>query len=142
LVIGLDSSVLVELLSKDATRHIRTVLMCEALLRDGAEWVLTDQAILETFSVLSRSPLPIGLPPRDVERLLVENFGQVKIAALRPGLAWETIRHTLARGHWGGRVYDASIALATYEAGARLLLTWNVKHFHSVAPAGLEIREP
>ena len=55
---------------------------------------------------------------------------------------WTAIRHTLSCGFWGGRIYDAAIALATFEAGARLLLTWNVKHFHAVAPFGLEVREP
>ena len=61
---------------------------------------------------------------------------------MRPGLPWETIRHTLDRGCSGGRVYDAVIALATYEAGARLRQTWNVRHFLTVAPVGLEIRQP
>lgn len=58
------------------------------------------------------------------------------------GLAWDTIHHTLRRGFAGARVYDAVIALAAYEAGARLLLTWNVRHFISVALVGLEIRQP
>lgn len=92
---------------------------------------------------MSRAPFPEGgLSPADVEQVLRNHFGKTQIAAIRPGLAWDTIRHTLAHGYWGGRVYDAAIALATYEAGARVLLTWNARHFHSVAPVGLEVREP
>ena len=74
--------------------------------------------------------------------MLYESFGKATIAPLRPGSGWDIIRFTLSHGFWGGRVYDTAIALATFEAGARLLLTWNVKHFHAVAPFGLEVREP
>ena len=140
--IGLDSNILIELVSKASRRREHTVKTYHALASDGAEFVVTDHALLEAFSVLSRSPVPLGVEPRVAERLLQENFGAMVLAPLRPGLAWDTIRHTLAHGFWGGRVYDAAIALATFEAGARLFLTWNTRHFRSIAPAGLEVREP
>lgn len=108
----------------------------------GSEFLITDHALFEAFSVLSRAPAPLGVDAETAHRLLRENFGAMQIAPIRSGLAWDTIHHTLARGFRGGRVYDAAIALATYEAGARVLLTWNVRHFHAVAPAGLEVREP
>jgi predicted nucleic acid-binding protein len=140
--IGLDSNILIELVSKASERRVPTVRAYEALAADGAEFVITDHALLEAFSVLSRSPVPLGVEPRLAERLLKESFGGALIAPIRPGLAWDTIRHTLAHGFWGGRVYDAAIALATFEAGARVFLTWNTRHFRSIAPAGLEVREP
>jgi predicted nucleic acid-binding protein len=140
--IGLDSNILIELVSKAARRRDRTVETYNALAAAGAEFVITDHALLEAFSVLSRSPAPVGVEPRLAERLLKESFDGAIIAPLRPGLAWNTIRHTLAHGFWGGRVYDAVIALATYEAGARVFLTWNTRHFYTIAPAGLEVREP
>jgi predicted nucleic acid-binding protein len=140
--VGLDSNVLIELVSKAVRRRERTVQTFNSMAADGAEFVITDHALLEAFSVLSRSPVPIGVQPELAERLLKESFGTMLIAPLRPGLAWDTIRHTLAHGFWGGRVYDAAIALATFEAGARVLLTWNTRHFLSIAPAGLEVREP
>ncbi|MBV8844597.1 MAG: hypothetical protein JO307_17460 [Bryobacterales bacterium] len=99
----------------------------------------------EAFSVLSRSPKPIGMPAIDAERALRESFARATLAPIHPGLAWPTTRHTLERGYAGGRVYDAAIALAAYDGGARLFLTWNVKHFltiATIAPAGLEIRPP
>jgi predicted nucleic acid-binding protein len=139
---GLDSSVLVDMLYVLSDRHVRSRDAYNELIDSGVEIVLTDHAILETFSVLTRRPLPMRTAPDVAERQLLDAFANVVIAPFRPGLAWETIRHTISRGFYGGRVYDASIALATYEAGARLLLTWNVKHFLTVAPAGLEIREP
>ena len=108
----------------------------------GAEFIVAEHALLESFSVLTRSPRPVRTPPAAAERLLHENFDGCIVAARDPGASWAAIRHTISCGHYGGRLYDSLIALASYEAGARLLLTWNVKHFLSIAPAGLEVREP
>ncbi len=142
LKVGLDSSVIVQLLVKRGSHHVRSMASYHSLVEAGAEFMLTDHVLLESFSALSRSPASIGVPPAEAERMLHEGFGKATIAPLRAGAAWDIIRLTLSRGFWGGRVYDAAIALATYQAGARLFLTWNVKRFHSVAPAGLEVREP
>jgi predicted nucleic acid-binding protein len=106
------------------------------------EFVIAEHAILEAFSVLSRARAPIGIRPLDAQRALLDRFGNIPIAPIRSGLAWETIRHTLSRGHWGGRVYDAVIALAVWEAGATVILTWDVSDFLTIAPAGLEVRAP
>lgn len=133
---------LVELISTGSDRHLRTESSYEEFRRMGAEFVLPDHVLLEAFSVLSRSPRPVGIPPRDAERLLRSHFGDAIIAPLRPGLAWDTIGQTLSRGFWGGRVYDTLIAMVAFEAGAEVLLTWNTRHFYAIAPAGLQVREP
>ena len=140
--VALDTNVLVQLFSSGSERHAETLARYRELRHAGAEIVLAENVVLEAFSVLSRSPHPVGIPPPDAERLLTETFRDAIIAPLKPGFAWEAMRHTLSRGFWGGRVWDTAIALAVYEAGARLLLTWNVRHFRSVAPVGLEVREP
>ena len=140
--VALDTNVLVQLFSTGAERHAQTLSSYQEHKHGGAEFVLAENVLLEAFSVLSRSPKPVGIPPREAERLLTEHFHNAIIAPLRPGFAWEAMRHTLARGFWGGRVWDTAIAIAVYEAGARVLLTWNARHFQTVAPVGLEVREP
>jgi predicted nucleic acid-binding protein len=142
LKVALDTNILVELLSIGSGRHARTRFAYEELRRGGAEFVIADHVLLEAFAVLSRSPRPVGIPPRQAEQLLRDHFGDAIIAPIRPGLAWDAIGQTLARGFWGGRVYDTLIALATFAAGAEVLLTWNTRHFYGIAPVGLEIREP
>jgi predicted nucleic acid-binding protein len=108
----------------------------------GDETILVENVLLEAFAVLTRAPKPTRLPPHEAVRSLQESFGGAITVPIRRRLAWDTIHHTLSRGFAGARVYDAAIALAAYEAGARLLLTWNVRHFISIAPVGLEIRHP
>jgi predicted nucleic acid-binding protein len=142
LKIALDADVMVHLVSTRSERHAVTIARLAEYRQAGAEFVIAENALLEAFSVLSRSPNPVGMRPADAEIALKQSFANAILAPIRPGLAWETIRHTLARGHAGGRIYDTAIALAAYEAGARLLLTWNVRHLVSVAPTGLEIRQP
>ena len=140
--IALDTNVLVQLVSAGSERHTATRSSYYEFKQKRAEFVLAENVLLEAFSVLSRAPKPVGIPPREAERLLTEHFQDAIIAPLRPGFAWEAMRHTFSRGYWGGRVWDTAIAMAVYEAGARVLLTWNARHFHSVAPVGLEVREP
>lgn len=130
------------LLSKGSSQHATTSACYHRHRVDGAEFILADHAVIESFSVLSRIPAPFGLPPSEAERFLREYFAEATIASLEPGYAWNVIRHTLDRGYWGGRVHDAEIAMASYEAGARLLLTWNLRDFVTVAPVGLEVRKP
>ena len=55
---------------------------------------------------------------------------------------WAALARAAERQLGGGKVYDAVVAHATAQAGASLLLTWNVKDFLAVAPSGLEIRTP
>ena len=140
--VALDTSVVVELLSIGAPQHATTLACYKRHLAEGTEFVLSDHALIESFSVLSRAPKPYGLPPQDARRHLQAHFGGLPIASLERGYAWDVIRHILERGQWGGRVHDAEIAMASYEAGARLLLTWNLRDFLTVAPVGLEIRVP
>lgn len=140
--IALDADLVVHLIATDSPRNAATVSCYEGHRKGGDEFVLAENALLEAFSVLTRAPKPFATPGREAERILRAHFGTSVTAPIRPGLALEAIRHTLDRGFAGGRVYDAAIALATYEAGARLLLTWNVRHFISVAPVGLEVRHP
>ena len=59
-----------------------------------------------------------------------------------PKTCRQALRDLAGRGLGGGRIYDAIIALSSFQAGATILLTWNLKHFLSVAPVGLAVQEP
>ena len=138
--IGLDANFIVDLIAEDSPRHRATLACYEKHGDAGDEFILAENALLEAFAVLSGAPF--GMPPREAVRTLEEHFGDTITAPIRRGLAWDTIHHVIARGFAGRRIYDAAIALATFEAGATVLLTWNVRHFITVAPTGLEIRQP
>lgn len=140
--VALDTSFIVDLFIPRALRHQATLASYERLRSEGDEFVVADHALIEAFSVLSRSPEPYRIPPETALSVMREHFGHLLPASLASGYSWEVLRHTLARGHWGGRVHDAEIAMASFQAGARLLLTWNLRDFLTIAPVGLEIRTP
>lgn len=143
LKVGLDSSVLVALFVEEHGFHPQTSAELERLRRQNVQWVVACHALLECFSVLTRMPAPHRFGAEETERMLHENFGEdAVIAGLDGKLAWSAIRKIVSGRFPGGPVYDAAIAGSTFAAGASLLLTWNVRDFLRVAPAGLEVMTP
>jgi len=47
---------------------------------------------------------------------------------------FETLRQTADAGFTSGRVYDALLLRCAAKAKARTIYTWNLKHFHAMAP--------
>jgi hypothetical protein len=61
---------------------------------------------------------------------------------VKSGGIWERIADLARLGFGGGQVYDALIAWCAADAGATVLLTWNLKHFATIASPDLQVREP
>ncbi|MBI3697521.1 MAG: hypothetical protein HY238_22130 [Acidobacteria bacterium] len=100
-------------------------------------------ALLECFSVLTRLPGDYRMPSDEAKQLLEENFSTDAIVpGIDAGLVWSCVAKVVQEKVVGGRVYDAIIAHSAVRAGAVVLVTWNAKDFLTVAPPGLEIREP
>ena len=141
--IALDSSYLIPLLCEWHIHHSRTRRSYQQLSGHAAHIILPAHAVLECYSVLTRIPPPHRLPSSAARQLLEENFfNNATVAGVRPAEAWMVLQSLAALGLGGGRVYDAAIAHCAAAAGATVLFTWNTKHFASIAPPGLEIREP
>jgi predicted nucleic acid-binding protein len=141
--IALDSSCLIALLCDWHHHHLRTMRSYQRCLDQDVQIIIPAQAILECYSVLTRVPAPYRLSTDTATQLIEENFHRsATIVGMKAVSIWNLLK-TLARlGVGGGRVYDAFIAECAAEAGATVLLTWNVKHFESIASAALEVREP
>jgi predicted nucleic acid-binding protein len=111
--LGLDTSVAVPLLVQTHQAHTAVVRWW-----DGREVALSGHALAETYSVLTRLPGDVRLGPADAARLITERF--VEPLVLGPEAA-RRLPDTLSRlGIAGGAVYDALVALAAVEHGARL----------------------
>ncbi len=123
--------------------HRATQAAFQNLRRDRTPLIVPVHSLLECFSVLTRMPAPYRFSADQALRLLEESFSENAVASgLSPELCWSTMRGMAEIGMGGGRIYDAVIARSARQAGATVLLTWNVKDFLRVAPPGLEIREP
>ena len=143
LKVGLDTSFLVPLFVDEHAFHEPTRAEWDRLRLQHVQFVVACHALLECFSVLTRMPPPYGRSPEMVNRLLRENLAQdTEIPGVDAGQVWSCFDEMVSRGASGGSIYDAVIAQASFEAGATVLLTWNVKDFVQLAPAGLEIATP
>lgn len=111
--LAVDTSVAIPLLVATHTAH-------ETVSRwwDGRDLALSGHALPETYSVLTRLPGDLRLAPLDAARLIAERFAD----PLLPGP--DTVRRLPELlgelGIAGGAVYDALVALAARENGARL----------------------
>lgn len=140
---GLDTSCIVPLLSAGHAQHVPTREAYAARRRRGEHPVTPVHVLLEAFSVLTRSPAPLYVAPEQARALLVENFFEIaEVPGISPKLCWAAFDELSTRSLGGRLLYDAIIAQCCADAGAKILLTWNVRDFLRVAPPDLEIREP
>jgi len=141
--IALDSSYLIPLLSDWHEHHAKTLRSYQQCSDHGKQILLPVHAILECYSVLTRVPAPYRLPPEIARQALEENFASTAlVVGVKASGIWERIESLAGLGLGGGRVYDALIAWCAADAGATVLLTWNLKHFKTMALPDLEVREP
>jgi len=141
--IALDSSYLIALLSDWHNQHRRTLRSYEHWRNREAQVILPVHTILECYSVLTRIPAPYRLPPDIAMQAIHENFSHTAlVVGVKASGVWDRIESLSRRGFGGGQVYDALIAWSAADAGATVLLTWNLKHFAAIAPSDLEVREP
>lgn len=113
MTVAVDTSVAVPLLVRSHQHHAGVVRWW-----DGRELALSGHALAETYSVLTRLPGDARLAADDAARLLDVRFTTPLV--LSAGHA-RKVHATLSRiGIAGGAVYDALVALAAREHGARL----------------------
>ncbi len=141
--VALDSSYLVPLLSDWHTHHLKTLRSYQHWRDRDAQIVLPVHAILECYSVLTRVPAPYRLSPDIARQTMQESFANsALIVGVKSVGVWDRIESFARLGLGGGQVYDALIAWCASDAGATVLLTWNLKHFVAIAPPALEIQQP
>jgi predicted nucleic acid-binding protein len=131
-VIAVDTSVVVAGLSPWHERHE----LCRTLLDDQPG--IVGHVLVETFSVLTRLPVPFRIEGKLVSELLSMNFVQPPLMLTPAQLAQFVIRLS----QWqvrGGAVYDALIAATAREAGATLM-TLDSRAHRTYQAVGAEVR--
>lgn len=126
-----DASAAVALLVSDHERHDATF---EAL--GERRLGLCGHAAFETFSVLTRLPVPNRRAPSVVARLLTSNFPETRF--LTSPRAVELVRSLGELGLGGGVVYDALVGAAAVEHG-RILASWDRRALDTYHRLGVEV---
>ena len=96
--------------------------------------------VLEFYAVATRLPEEFRLSPADAGRLVEEELmGRLQVVDLPASARLELVRQAVREGVAGGRLYDAHIAEIARGAGARLVVTDNVRHFSWLRLHGLRV---
>lgn len=110
-------------------------------LARGEEMLISPHALLESYSVMTRMPLPGRVSPRLAREVLWRDYVvRGRIVGLSPQETVAFLHLAVDRGAAGGRIYDAVIAEEARMADADVLLTFNVRHF--IGTPGLRVEAP
>lgn len=139
-----DTNCIVALISSRHEHHEHALGEIERRLDAGETLVLAAHTLVETYSVLTRLPMPNRLSPTDCRSLLEANFSPevAEVVTLSPDGYRRLIHDAPASNLSGGRVYDAVIAACARAAHVGIILTFNVRHFASFAGEDLAIVAP
>lgn len=144
-IAALDSSVVVASLAPWHDEHAPARRLLTALLADPETHrvILPLHVLVESYSVLTRLPSPKRISPARASELLRLTFeGKAAIVDRPHQDVWSFLDEAQRKGVAGGAAHDAAIADLAREAGARVLYTFNKRHFELFAAPGIEIRSP
>lgn len=95
---------------------------------------------LEFYSVTTRLPEEYRFEPEVALRFLREEIlARFSIYSLPGELQEDFLIAAMGEGTKGGRIYDAHIAEIARQAGARLVVTENRRHFTSLLRHGIRV---
>ena len=91
-------------------------------------------SLAEFYSTMTRLPPPNRASPRQILRFIENIERQLGLVSLTPEEYRTALRQASALGIAGGTLYDYLIAFCALKAGADVIYTWNLKHFHQFGP--------
>lgn len=140
--IALDTSVIVAALLQIHEHH-SVAAPFVASLRASGGLILPLPSLIESYSVLTRLPLPRRLDRTAVQEALARTFrGHAVMAALDGNSAWPFLEGAVAQSIVGGAVCDLHIATCAHGAGATHLATFNLRHFERFDFGGMNVFAP
>jgi predicted nucleic acid-binding protein len=129
---SLDTSCMVAAVCSWHERHAAAAAAIGRRFRRAERLTVAAHALVETYAVLTRLPMPHRLAPTDAWALIKANFvDQADVISLDSEAQVALLSRLAAGGVSGGRSYDALIAECARKGSAGALLTFNTRHFSS-----------
>jgi predicted nucleic acid-binding protein len=136
-----DTSVLVAAFWGGHRDHPASIRLLSAANRKKSACSL--HTLAEVYAAMTALPVKPMLPPEQVMLFVQEVRDRLTLVSLDEGEYVETIQQTAAAGFTSGRVYDALLLRCAIKAKAQTIYTWNLRHFHAIAPQqAARIRTP
>ena len=131
-MIFVDSSVWIAAFSENHIHHAASRPILKTLRPETVACGL--HSLAEVYSVLTRMPGESRAHPRVAMDFVANMVRHTTVIPLESREYLETIDAISQRGLSGSMVYDALLLACARRAKAKLIYTWNVRHFRAVAP--------
>lgn len=134
--LAFDTSVLVAALVDSHPHHLRASPWVAAVDSGEVEAEITWHAVAETWSVLTRLPGPLRLPPSTAS-IVVERASELfRPVDLPPSVYRSALRRCTEVGAGSGAVFDALHLISAEEHGADGMVTFNRADFERLKAHG------
>jgi predicted nucleic acid-binding protein len=131
-----DTNVLIAAFRSSHPHHNAARPVLEKIIQGKDEGYVAAHTLAEVYAVLTRMPSP--LTPSVAWQLIEENvMSHFQITTLTANEYADVLEAASKSGIEGGKTYDALLLKAAEKSGATRILTFNVAHFQSIAPAHL-----
>jgi predicted nucleic acid-binding protein len=131
-MIFLDTNVLIAANDGEHPHHAASFSLLAAATR--ATMACGVHTLAEAYSVLSRLPGSKQKRPEYAALLVDQIVTRTTVVALTVEEYATTIRNAGKAHHSGGVIYDALLLACARKVNADRIYTWNLKHFHRIAP--------
>jgi len=91
-------------------------------------------SLAEVYAVMTALPVKPLIPPEQALLFVEEVRDRLTLVSLNGDEYFTAIERTAGRGFSGGRVYDALLLACATKVEARIIYTWNLKHYQALAP--------
>ena len=136
-----DTSVLVAAFRRGHVHHEPSIKrLAEAETKLSACAIHT---FAEVYATMTALPVKPSIPPEQVLLFIQEMRQRLSPISLEPEEYYDALQQASDRGLTSGRIYDALLLSCAAKSKAQTIYTWNLKHFHAIAPhLGPMIRTP
>lgn len=91
-------------------------------------------SLAEVYAVMTSLAVKPLIPPEQALLFVGEVWARLTPISLTAEEYMSALQRAASRGVSGGRIYDSLLLAAATKCNARVIYTWNLKHFQSIAP--------
>jgi predicted nucleic acid-binding protein len=128
----LDTSVLIAANDSDHPNHEDSHRLLSAAVPQNT--ACAAHSLAEVYAVLSRMPGGKRQRPELAGILVDQIIKRMTVVSLTADEYAETIRRAVQAKIAGGTIFDALLLACARKVDAEHIYTWNLRHFHLVAP--------
>jgi predicted nucleic acid-binding protein len=131
--IFLDTNVLIAASLGDHIHHERAKPLLAGIHDGTHEGFTSGHAVLELYSVVTRSPRPMRMPPAQASALIQENILKYFTVVTLGGREYGSLVLRMGvESAIGGQAYDALHLACAQKCNAERIYTFNARHFQNL----------